>query len=120
MTINPAVRNVVIILAIAALIVLVPGGGTGASVAIQAVSILFLGAIAWFASIMYRQHRITIYSLGDRKRAIVYVALAVALLTVTATSRLWHAGGGGIVAWFVLVGGASYALFAVVWSARQY
>jgi uncharacterized membrane protein (DUF4010 family) len=120
MQIPAAVRNVLIIFGIAALVVLIPGGGTGASVAIQAVSILFLGSIAWFASIMYRQHRIELDSLGDRKRAILYGALAVALLTITATSRLWHAGGAGIIAWFALVGGAAYAVFAVIWAARQY
>jgi hypothetical protein len=120
MRMTATVRNILIIFGIAALIVLIPGGGTGASVATQAVSILFLGSIGWFASIMYRQHRVTIYSLGDGKRAILYVALGVAMLTFTATSRLWHAGGAGIIAWFVLIGGAAYAVFAVVWSARQY
>ena len=38
---------------------------------------VFLGAIVWFASRLYRQHRTTLYSLGDRRRAILYVALGV-------------------------------------------
>lgn len=113
------VRNVLIVLALAALVVLVPGGGTGASVAIQAVSLGFLASIAWFASIMYRQHRVSLYSLGDRRRAILYVAFGVATLTITATSRLWSSGGG-IIVWIVLIGGAAYAAFAIIWAARQY
>ena len=86
---NTTVRNIAIVAALAALVVLVPGGGTGASVATQAVSIAFLGALLWFAVLMYRQHRVALYSIGDRNRAILYVAAGVAALTLTATRRLW-------------------------------
>ena len=113
------VRNVLIVLAIAALVVLVPGGGTGASVAIQAISLAFLAAIGWVASLMYRQHRTALYSLGDGRRAILYLAVGIATLTLTATSRLWQTGPGEV-AWLALIGGAAYAVFAVVWSARKY
>lgn len=116
---NANVRNVAIVLVIAALVVLVPGGGTGASVAIQAVSLAFLGAIAWFASLMYRQHRNDLYSLGDGRRAAVYAALAVATLTLTATSRLRGTGAGSIL-WLALLAAAIYVVGTVVWSARRY
>jgi hypothetical protein len=113
------VRNVLIVLVIAALVALLPGGGTGATVALQAVSLAFLGALAWIASVTYRQHRAELYSLGDRRRAALYVAAAVATLTLTATSRLWHTSAGSV-AWLVLLGGAAYTAFAVLWSARKY
>lgn len=112
-------RNIAIILVIAALIVVIPGGGTGANVAIQAVSIVFLATLGWFAAVMYRQHRVTLYSLGDARRGILYAALAVATVTLTATHRLW-ATGGGSVAWLVLMGACVYALVSVIWSARKY
>jgi hypothetical protein len=112
-------RNAAIVLAIAALVVLVPGGGKGANVAIQAVSLAFLATIGWFASIMYRQHRASLYSLGDGRRALLYGSAAVAVLTLTGTSRLWQTGAGTI-AWFVLLCAAAYAAFAVVWSTRKY
>lgn len=113
------VRNVVIILAIAAAVYLIPGGGRGASVAGQAVWLIFLATLVWFAVISYRQHRVALYSLGDRRRGILYGALAVATLTLTATSRLWNTGAGSV-AWLVLLAGAVYAVIAVVWSARRY
>jgi len=113
------VRNVAIIFAVAALVVLIPGGGRGASVATQAVWLIFLATLVWFAVIMYRQHRVSLYSLGDRRRAILYVALAVATLTLTATSRLWSTGAGSV-AWLVLLAAAAYAVIAVIWSARRY
>jgi hypothetical protein len=113
------VRNILIVLVLAALLVVIPGGGRGATVAIQVVSLAFLASIGWFASLMYRQHRVDLYSLGDAKRAVLYVAAGVAAVTFTATSRLWSTGAGEI-AWFVLIGGAVYAAFAVVWAARKY
>ncbi|MFL5824506.1 MAG: hypothetical protein ACJ764_13815 [Solirubrobacteraceae bacterium] len=113
------IRNIAIILGIAALVVVIPGGGKGASVASQAVWLIFLATLVWFAITMYRQHRTDLYSLGDRRRAIVYSAVGVATLTLTATARLWDTGVGSVV-WLVLLVGAAYALVAVVWSARRY
>jgi threonine/homoserine efflux transporter RhtA len=116
---NANLRNVVIVLVLAGLVALLPGGGTGASVALQAVSLAFLGALAWIASITYRQRRADLYSLGDGRRAALYAAAAVATLTLTATPRLWHTSAGSV-AWLVLLGGAAYTAFAVLWSARKY
>jgi hypothetical protein len=113
------VRNVLIVLVLAGLVVAVPGGGTGASVAIQIVSLAFLGSLGWFASMMYRQRRAELYGLGDNRRAILYIALGVGALTLTATQRLWNTASGEIV-WFVVILGAVYAVVAVVVSARRY
>jgi hypothetical protein len=113
------VRNITIIVLIAALVVLIPGGGRGATVATQAVWLVFLGALAWWASIMYRQHRVALYSLGEKRRALLYAAVGVATLTLIGTSRLWKTGAG-IIVWFVLVSAAAYAAFSVIWSAREY
>lgn len=112
-------RNILIVLVIALLVVLIPGGGTGAAVAQQAIYLAFLACIWWFASLMYRQHRTSLYALGDRRRAVLYIALAVAFLTLTGTTRLWSSGIGTI-AWCVLLAGAAYAVFAIIWSARQF
>jgi hypothetical protein len=119
MTVNKNLRNVLIVLAIAALVVVIPGGGRGANVAIQAISLVFLAALGWVASIMYRQHRAALYGLGDARRATLYIALAVGAVTLTATSRLWRTPTGEIV-WIALIAGAAYAIFTVIWAARKY
>jgi len=75
--------------------------------------------VAWIASVTYRQRRAELYSLGDARRAALYAAAAVATLTLTATSRLWHTSAGSV-AWLVLLGGAAYTAFAVLWAARKY
>lgn len=113
-------RNVLIIAAIAAVINWAPGGGTGSKVVIQAIGLLFLGAIGWFASIAYRQHRVALYSLGNVRRGALYAAVGVATLTLSATPRLWHAGGAGVLVWLVLIGAAAYTVIAILWASRSY
>jgi hypothetical protein len=119
MTINPNVRNVLIVLVIAAIVAIAPGGGTGANVIVQAISLAFLTAVAWVASVLYRQHRSELYALGDARRTALYAAIAVLALTLSGTPKLW-ATSGGSVAWLILVGSSVYVCFAVVWSARKY
>ena len=111
-------RNIGIILLIAAIVVFVPGGGTGATVVTQAVSLAFLAALGWFAFIMYRQHRYSLYSLGDRNRLVLYLAAGIAAVTLTATSKLWLTPLGSV-AWLLLLGCAIYSVVAVVLAARR-
>jgi hypothetical protein len=58
-------------------------------------------------------------SLGATRRAILYVAAGVAVLTMTAEPRLWVSTGGKI-AFLLLLAAAGYAAFAVIRSARRY
>jgi hypothetical protein len=113
------IRNIVIILAIAALAAVIPGGGTAASVAFQALYLVFLAVLGYFAVQMYRQHRSTLYALGERRRALLYVAVAVGVLVLTGTTRMWHTSLGQV-AWLVLLGVALYAVIAIFWTARRY
>jgi hypothetical protein len=119
MTINSNVRNVVIVLAIAAIVAFVPGATNGAGILISAISLAFLAAVAWVASVLYRQNRATLYSLGDGRRIALYGAVVVLAVTLTATPRLWLTPGGSV-AWLVLVGAGVYVGCAVLWSARKY
>jgi hypothetical protein len=113
-----AVRNAAIILAIAAVVAFVPGGGTSASVVVVAISLAFLASLGWVMMVLYREHRTSLYSLGNR-RAALYAAGGVLAITLTATSRLTSSSLGSV-AWLLLVGAAVYVLVAVVISARRY
>ena len=119
MTINSNARNVAIVLAIAAVVAFVPGAQNGTGILIATISLAFLAAIAWIGSIMYRQNRTTLYSLGTGRRAALYAALVVLAVTLTATHRLWLTPGGSI-AWLVLVGASVYVGCAMLWSLRKY
>lgn len=109
----------VIIAAVAAVVAFAPGGGTGSNVVLQAVWLVFLAAMVWVASIMYRERRTELYSLGERRRAALYAALGVVVVTLTATHRLTSTSAGSV-AWLVLLGGAVYVGGSVLWSARRY
>lgn len=111
-------RNIAIVMAIAAVVAYVPGGSSGAGALIAAVTLLFLGALAWVASIYYREHRTSLYSLGDGRRAALYAAFGVLALTLTATAQLWSTSAGSV-AWLLLVGGSVYVTVATVLAARK-
>jgi hypothetical protein len=112
-------RNVLIILALAAVVMLVPGGGSASAALLQALIVTMFAAIAWFAVRLYREHRTDIYALGDRNRAILYAAIGLAALTLTATDRLWATGPGTIV-WLALMAVAAYGVYVVFRASRQY
>lgn len=116
---TPAVRNVLVILALAAVVMLVPGGGNASAAILQVLVIVMLGSIAWLAVRLYREHRSDIYSLGDRNRAILYGSAGLIALTVTATDRLWETGPGTIV-WLALVTLACYGVYVVFRASREY
>jgi hypothetical protein len=110
---------IAIILGLAAAVALLPGGGTAANSVAMALSIIFLGTMAWFGARMYRENRMALMSLEERWRAVLYVAIGVVVVTLAATSRLWLTSAGVIV-WFALLFGAAYALYATWRQAREY
>ncbi|MGH2836379.1 MAG: hypothetical protein ACRDLT_08590 [Solirubrobacteraceae bacterium] len=120
MQLTTNVRNVAIIFLIAAVIYALGNTGDFALGFLETlISLAFLAALAWIGSRLYREHRVEIYGLGTRGRAIVYVALGVAALALTAVDRFWNTGFGTVV-WLVLLGCCVYALYAVWRSSREY
>src|SRR3954453_8321333 len=111
--------NIAIILALAAAVALLPGGGTAAGAVGTALSIAFLGTLLWFAARLSRQNRLALFTLEDRWRATLYIAIGVVVVTLAATSRLWLTSVG-VIAWFALVFAAASALYATWRQARQY
>jgi hypothetical protein len=109
-------RNIGIIVALAAIVAFAPGGGEGASLISQLLSAVFTVVIALILGRLYLQFRTDIYGLGDRWRLVLYGSVAVIIVTLAASNRLFDSGAGAL-AWFALMGGAAYALY-LVW--RQY
>lgn len=113
------VRNAVIVLALAAAVAFLPAAGVGASFLGWLLGVVFLGSLGWFLSRLYREYRATLYGLGDRNRGLLYGAVGVIALTLTATPQLWNSGIGSV-AWFALLAAAGVALFLVYRDARAY
>ena len=113
------IRNVAIIVALAAAVWAVPGAGTGADLVSAILSILFAAGIAFFGVRMYLEHRVEIHGFGDRHRGMLYAAVGVGFVTIAGTHRLWSTGAGTI-AWLALLAACIYALVEVYRHARTY
>jgi hypothetical protein len=127
-------RNVAIILAIAAAVYFIPGGGRAASTFEAALWVAFGIGFGYLMLRAYREHRVTLFGLGDRHRALLYGAVALAVFAWMVRKRMWYAvqdrgvelvqvhrwDGVGEFAWFVLVGVVVYSLLAVYRRWRAY
>jgi uncharacterized protein involved in cysteine biosynthesis len=109
-----------IVALIALALFLLPGGGTTLDVVLTVLTIAFFAAIAWLGYRLYREHRLSIDSLEQSERLVLYCSVGLAFLTFTATNRLFDEGGVGILAWFALLGIASYGVFWVWSRSRRY
>ncbi|MGI8558422.1 MAG: hypothetical protein ACR2ND_08965 [Solirubrobacteraceae bacterium] len=94
-------RNVLILLGLAAIVTFAPGGGNGAALVGAILSIVFAGGLAMVAARYYQEHRYDLYALGDRQRAVLYGSLGGLVLVFAASSRLLANSLGTLV--FVLV-----------------
>jgi hypothetical protein len=114
-----AVRNIAIILAISAGVYFIPGSSRATNTFEAVLWIAFGVAIAYLGLRLYREHRITLHGLGDRHRALLYGAIALAVFAAEARGRMWETGIGEL-AWFVLIGIIIYALMEVYRYSRTY
>ena len=113
------VRNVAIILALALVVDLAPGGGAAAETVLTALLLAFLAAIAWFLYRFYRDQQLTLMTLSDGRRAILFGALGAIALLIAAYEefRSWEAG---ILLWIALMAGAVGAIVLVWRDASRY
>ena len=112
--------NWAIVALIALAIVVLPGGGPTLNVVMTLISIAFFAAIALFGYRLWHEQRFTLDSLSDRQRFVLYASVGVAFLNFTATSRLFNAGGLGVLVWLLLLGACSYGVMWVFVSYRRY
>jgi hypothetical protein len=112
-------RNIAIIVVIAAAVHFLPGGGRAAHTFEAALWAAFAAGFGYLGLRLYRERRISIYGLGDRHRALLYVGIALALFAWASRSRMWQTGLGELV-WFVIVGFIAYAAMEVYRYSRTY
>jgi surface polysaccharide O-acyltransferase-like enzyme len=112
-------RNIAIIVLLGLVVWLVPGGGEGADFVMQLLNAIFIVLMALGCGILYRQYRGEIFALGDQWRFALYAAVGIAIVTVSASGRLFATGAGAVL-WFGLIGTASYTLYLVWQRHRSY
>jgi hypothetical protein len=114
------IRNVLIIIALALAVWLLPGGDTGTNTVYNLLTVVLTAGLIFFAYRLYMEHRATIFGLGDRQRGILYGAVALAGFALIATSKLWDEGGLGALIWFALIGLAAYGIYTVWRTYQEY
>ena len=107
------IRNILIIVGLALVVWLVPGGGTGSSTIYNLLTIVLTAGLLFFGYRLYMEHRATIFGLGDQQRGVLYGSVTLALLALLATSKLWNEGGLGVLIWMGLIGLAAWGMFRV-------
>jgi hypothetical protein len=114
-----AARNLGIIALVALAVAVLPGGSGAASFVLAVLSLGFIAAIGFLGYRLYMENKFTLWSMSLQHRALLYGGIAVAAMTLIATSRLW-AGGFGVVMWFVLLGGSILAVYHAWTESRRY
>jgi hypothetical protein len=112
-------RNVAILLAIAAAVFFIPGGGRAARTFEAVLVTAFALGIGYLGLRSYREYRISLHSLGDYHRGLLYGAVALAMFEWVGYDRMWQTSLGEL-AWFVLAGIVVYALLTVYRQWRSY
>ena len=113
-------RNIAIVVGLALVVWLLPGGDTGADFVGNLLTVIFLSGLLFFGYRLYMEHRTTLFDLEDRMRMILYVAAGLFVMAIVATGRLWDSGGPYILLWFAMIASASYGGYVVFRSTRQY
>lgn len=114
-----ALRNAAVVMLLAALVAFVPAGGNAAEAILTAITMAFLAAIAWTVFVLSRQNQLTLATLSDGRRALLYGGLGLIALLIAGSDEML-ASGGGTLAWIVLLGAAVAAIWKVWTEASTY
>lgn len=112
-------RNVAIILALAAVVDFLPGGGAAAASVMAALTLIFMAALAWFVYRLYREQQLTLSTLTDLQKAGLFGAVGGIALLIVAYDE-FSSWGGGVLLWIALIAGCIGGIFLIWRSATSY
>ncbi len=113
-------RNILILVGLALVVWLVPGGAAAGLTISNLLTIVFVGGLLFLGYRLYMENRDTIFGLQERRRGILYAGAALVAITLVATRRMWDAGGFGALVWLMMLGAGIYAIFGVWRAYREY
>jgi hypothetical protein len=113
------VRDVAIIMALALAVAHFPAGGNVAEAILTAISMGFLAGIAWMLFVLSRQNQLTLATLTDARRALLYGALGMIALLIAGSDEMFGTGGGTLT-WILLLGASIAAIWRVWIDANTY
>ncbi len=112
-------RNVAIIMLLALVVAAVPGGGNAADTILLALQIAFLAAIAFAVYRLYESRQMTLASLTDGRRALLFGAVGAIALLIAGYEQ-FDTWSGGVLVWLLLMFAALSAIFLVWRDATTY
>jgi hypothetical protein len=112
-------RNVAIVMALALVVAFVPGGGNAADAILTAITMAFLAGIAWALFVFSRENQLTVATLADGRRAILYGALGLIALLIAGQDEMFSSGLGTL-GWIVLLGASIAAIWRIWLEANSY
>lgn len=114
------VRNILIIMALAAAVWLLPGGRTGTDTISNLLTMTLFGGFCFLAYRLYMENRIMLLDLPERSRAALYASFALLAFALIATGRLWGESGVAVLLWFAMIGVAAYGIFSIYRAQHEY
>lgn len=114
-----AFRNVAIIALIALGVALVPGGDDAAEGVIAALTVTFAIAIGISLHMLYRRSELTLSTLTDARRALLFGAVAMIVLMFVAADEMLGSGLGALT-WIAVLVAAGMTIFTVWREANTY
>jgi hypothetical protein len=100
-------------------IAFIPGGGNAAAAVITALTMALLAGIAWMVYTLSRENQLTLATLSDGRRAILYGAIGMLALLVAGSDKLFATGGGTLL-WIVLLAASAAAIWKIWIEANTY
>ena len=113
------VRNVAIIMLLAAGVAFLPHGGNVAEAVFALLTMAFLAGISWMLFVLSRENQLTLATLDDKRRAILYGAFGLIALLIAGSDKLFSTGGGTFV-WILLFAASIVAIWRVWVEANAY
>jgi hypothetical protein len=105
-------RNLAIIMLLALVIAFLPGGGNLAAAVLTALTMALLTGIAWMIYTFSRENQLTLATLTDGRRAILYGGVGLLALLIAGSDKLFSTGGGTLL-WILLLAIAIGAIWRV-------
>ncbi len=87
-------------------------GGNIAEALLTALTMALLAGLAWMVYTFSRENQLTLATLTDGRRALLYGAIGLILLLFAGTDKLF-ASGGGTLLWILLFAAALAAIWRV-------
>jgi hypothetical protein len=112
-------RNVAIVMLLALAVAFAPNGGNAVEAVLTAITMGFLAGIAWTLYVLSRQNQLTLATLTDGRRAVLYGAFGLIALLIAGRDELF-ASGGGTLAWILLLGASIAAIWRIWIEANTY